>query len=483
MCLQQGQRFSCMTKRTTQWFHRMIGSRFLKRGTGRLLHKLRLRLLFAGLLLCHASYCFFASLPKVQKESHCEENASPPTWVQTRTRIFTAHWRSHKLRNAAIYTCISTRKVPVLRDLSNFLLTCPDVVYDTQYDILFAIPEVCISHKCLKRLGSSHYIYAEFVLKTYALVVSRNVTPPAPTPSGKIAVLLEPRIHPLYEYTVKQVMNTLGPTWALQLFVSTINENYVRNMFDVRDGGLGENILLTPLSSFGLNDMSRLGNRIQSAFSAHEVLYKSIPSEHILWFQIDVLLRAPPLFDWLKYAYVGSEFHGCEFPDCRKQTCKGICSGGNSGLSLRRKSKLLGVATRGTLPDDLWGEEYLAKSNTRAYADGNARFASDELHDNSIDNWFEDDLQISYKLLKLGQLPPGSIPPRFAISQAIPNEGLCTVSPTGLHKPWMTPWIDPRDIIWLLEAPYFALQYEKIFLAAFDGLNFTASLMPAQPPT
>lgn len=439
----------------------MIGRRVLKRGPGLILPRVRLRLVFGGLLLCHAVYCLIASLPDVQERGHCGEKTGsfPSTWVQARTRVFTAHWRSHKLRNAVLYTCISMRKVPVVKDLTYHILTCPDVIYDVQYDNLFDVPDVCFSHKCLKRLGSSHYVYAEFVLKTHGPVISLNITPPVPAPGGNIAVLLEPRLHPLYEYTVKQVIKTLGPSWALQMFISSDNEKHVEKMFDVREGGLGENILLTPLASFGLDDMSRLGNRIQSAFSAHEVLYKSIPSEHIFWFQIDVLLRVSPLPSWLEYAYVGSEFHGCEFPECGKGACKAICGGGNSGLSLRRKSKLLLVATRGTLPDDLWGGNHQALTTTQARVDGNARFASDELHDNSIDGWFEDDLQISYKLLKLGQLPPGDIPPRFAISQAMPTEGLCRISPTGMHKPWMTPWIDPHDIIWLLETPFTNIAY------------------------
>lgn len=426
------------------------------------MRRLRLRLVFGGLLLYHALHSFIAPLPGGQESIYCQEKtgSSTSTWARMRTKAFTAQWRSHKLRNAILYMCISVRKVPVLSELTYYVLMCPDVIYDVRYDELFDVPDVCFTHNCLMRLGRSHYIYAEFVLKTHGRVIALNVTPPVPTPKGKIAVLLEPRMHPLFEYTVKQVMITLGPTWALQLFVSSVNEKQVRKMFEIRKGGLGENILLTRLDTFGLDDMGRLGNRIQSAFSAHEALYKSIPSEHILWFQIDVLLRDAPHLDWLGYAYVGSEWHGCEYPDCGKGTCKAVCGGGNSGLSLRRKSKLLLVATRGTLPEDLWGKENRAHPSYQTNTDLNAHFVSDELHDNSLDGWFEDDLQISYKLSKLGQLPPGNIPPRFAISQAIPNEGLCRVSPTGMHKPWMTPWIDPRDIVWLLDGPYKALKHD-----------------------
>lgn len=201
--------------------------------------------------------------------------------------------------------------------------------------------------------------------------------------------------------------------------------------------------------------MSRLGNRIQSALSAHASLYTTISSEHIFWFQTDVLLRHVLKKEWLSYSYVGSEWQGCQFPACTKETCEAVCGGGNSGLSLRRKSKLLSVATPGTLPTELWGMQQTDNHslNTK-FDDRNARFKSDELHDNSQDGWFEDDLQLSYKLSKFGMLPDGSVPPRFAISQALPTEGLCRTSPSGMHKPWSTPWIDPLDIVWLLEEPF-----------------------------
>ena len=91
--------------------------------------------------------------------------------------------------------------------------------------------------------------------------------------------------------------------------------------------------------------MSKYGNRAQSAFSAHERMYAEIKGEHILWFQVDVVMRSQVKPEWLEYAYVGAEWPGCEYPTCSPVTCTNICGGGNSGLSLRRKSKLLQVAT------------------------------------------------------------------------------------------------------------------------------------------
>ena len=345
-----------------------------------------------------------------------------------------------------------TRKVPLVKDLIYHIFTCPDIFYQNSHDAIFEVPSVCVSHRCLRRFGKSHYIYAEFVSKTFDIVVEKNISPAKPQSDGKIAVLLEPRLHPLYEYTVKQVMSTLGSAWALQLFVSSENEAFVRRTFDVRSGGSGENIIVTRLENFGLDMLGLHGNRIQSALSAHTALYEVIASEHILWFQLDVLMREEPRVEWLEYAYVGSEWNGCQYPTCAQDTCPSVCGGGNSGLSLRRRSKLLRIATRGSVPEELWGAGRV--DDFHGYLDPRAHFVSDELHENSVDRWFEDDLQISYKLAVLGLLPPNDVAPRFAISEAVPSVGQCKLPPSGMHKPWAFPWLHPEFIIWLLGHVY-----------------------------
>ena len=171
---------------------------------------------------------------------------------------------------------------------------------------------------------------------------------------------------------------------------------------------------------------------------------------------MDVLLGACPSSEWLKYAYVGSEWYGCEYPKCSAARCSKVCGGGNSGLSLRRRSKILMVATRGTLPDDLWG--YATNSSSKKsmhFGDPRSVFASDTLRDNSVTRWFEDDLQLSSKLQKLGILPPRHIPRQFAISEALPKEeSVLIVNPTGMHKTWATPWVHPRVIMGLLREPF-----------------------------
>ncbi len=359
------------------------------------------------------------------------------------------------MRNLAIYFCITTRKIPLMKYAFKYFLTCPHIFYHHRYDQLFQVPSLCLSHSCLRRLGKSHYIYAEFILKTFDRVVALTIKPPIPTPGGKIAVLVEPREHPLLEYTVKQVMSVLGPDWALQIFVSSSNEHRIRSWLGSE---AASNAVLTKLSDFGLDDMSNYGNRIQSALSAHKALYESIKSEHILWFQLDVIMRLPPRSSLLEYAYVGAEWKNCEYPTCSPASCKAICGGGNSGLSLRRRSMMLKVATVGHLPDDIWGKALpgLTYAQERAvkFTDQHAYFRSDAEHDNSRAKWYEDDIQLSYKLEKLDLLPHGDVHSQFSVAEAIPSVGFCQANPSGMHKPWMAPLMDPEVIIHLLSCPF-----------------------------
>ncbi len=380
----------------------------------------------------------------------------PVSWIDERLTMFSAPWQSHKVRNLAIYACVSTRRMFLLKTITYHLLACPDVFYHGLFDYLFHVPAWCFSHNCLEPFGRSHYLYATFVTSTYEWITSLDLEPPAPTAGCKIAVLVEPREHPLFEYTVKQVMSTLGAGWSLQLFVSKYNEDYVRRQLNIEDGKKGRHIIVTRLSEFGLDDMAHSGNRIQSAFSAHKAMYSALRGEHILWFQIDVILRHSPPSAWLQYAYIGSEWLGCEFPSCTAAVCKRVCGGGNSGLSLRRKSALLPIATKGKLPEDLWGlsESGVRERPRRDY------FEDDEEHNNSETRWFEDDLQISFKLSKRNLLPPGEVPSQFAIGEALPKEGIDRTDPCGMHKTWMTPHISPSIIERLLEMPYRRAQVE-----------------------
>ena len=134
---------------------------------------------------------------------------------------------------------------------------------------------------------------------------------------------------------------------------------------------------------------------------------------------------------------------------------------------------MLQVATRGKLPQDIWGTDRRTYENRYGplfVEESMMYFRSDELHENSKTRWYQDDLQISYKLSMLGLLPPAHIPPRFSVAQALPKETICNVDPAGMHKTWMTPGINPTVIVLLLSKPFYTIKNYRTgsFHAKYD---------------
>lgn len=373
-------------------------------------------------------------------------------WLSGRSVRFAARWDNHKLRNLAVYACVSTSNVPLVASLAYHVFTCPEVFYSELWRKLFlGNSKWCVSHACLSRFGKNHFVYAEFVVSTYDTVVSSQVQVQAPHEHGKVAVLLEPREHTLFTYVVKQVLNVLGPEWGLHLFLSERNEQFARRELGIRPGDVGENIRVTPLSKFGFSEADMKDNIVQSALSLHDDIYKEIVGEYILWFQMDVLMRHAMPTSMLQWSYIGSEWGGCEYPVCSPKTCRLICGGGNSGFSFRRKSVFRLISTKGRLPEDLWGVQ-----NSNQQKSEHPKFLSDELFNNSALGWFEDDLIISAKLHKLGLLPNGSVQSQFSISETV-GFALMEIDPVGLHKPWLVPLFDVFLLVDLLQKPFDAI--------------------------
>lgn len=400
--------------------------------------------------VCAYVFCCRVLVGNHVKEVNPSRTVGKYAWLSTRSRKFATRWGTHKVRNLVTYACIATSTTPVIADVAYTLLTCPDVFYSQRWRKLFVLSEqMCVSHRCLVRFGRNHFIHAEFVLATYEQVMKMQLQPAHPTVNGKVAVLIEPREHPLLIYVVKQVMNALGSDWALHLFLSEENEVSVKRALNIVRGGKGEHIGVTLLSKFGLNGRDMRDNTVQSALSVHAAVYDEIVGEHILWFQLDVILRRPIPSHMLKWGYIGSEWRGCEFPDCNPMRCALICGGGNSGLSLRRKSTFKLIVNKGRLPQSLWGDENSTSHQSHA-------FTSPILYKNSQLGWFEDDLFISARLGKLGLLPQGDVQRQFGISETYGSPEN-DIDPVGLHKPWLVPRFDVDILSSLLQKPFDAI--------------------------
>ena len=180
--------------------------------------------------------------PRPTKNSTCylddvsDGSAQGVQWIDERTKHFAKRWSNHKARNIFIYGWLATRRLPTVKYAIQYFPLCPKVFYSELYDKLFEVPPVCITHACLRHLGESHYLYLEFVYKTFDAVAASKLIPPIPSRDGNIAVLFEPRERPLLESTVKQVMRTVGEDWTCKV-VSDKNINYVRQKMNVYDSG------------------------------------------------------------------------------------------------------------------------------------------------------------------------------------------------------------------------------------------------------
>ena len=146
------------------------------------------------------------------------------------------------------------------------------------------------------------------------------------TGHNKTAVLIEPREDDLIELVIKNFMYFLHKDWNLMIICGNKNNDYILNLSKT----IG-NVIVASL------EMDNLNKSQYNELCLSKELYNLIPTENMLFFQIDTLLRKPITDDYLTYAYVGAPWRKdlCWFNDTN-----GI---GNGGLSLRRKSYMLSI--------------------------------------------------------------------------------------------------------------------------------------------
>jgi len=146
------------------------------------------------------------------------------------------------------------------------------------------------------------------------------------TGHNKTAVLIEPRLNPLVELVIKNFMYFLHKDWNLMVICGNKNKDYISH-------------LSTEIGDIIIYDLQidNLTIREYNDLCLSKELYNLIPTENMLIFQIDTLLRKPIPDDYLLYAYVGA-------PWKKNVSWFGKTNGiGNGGLSLRRKSYMLSI--------------------------------------------------------------------------------------------------------------------------------------------
>jgi hypothetical protein len=182
-------------------------------------------------------------------------------------------------------------------------------------------------------------------------------TLPAPRglryPREKCAVIVETRNHPHLSYVVRNVMHFLDDSWGLCIFHGTDNRSAVEEMV----GPWGDVVLV----DCGVAEMTP-GS--YSALKCSRSFWEQIPSEYVLLFQTDSLLRRGGIEEFLEYDYVGAPWiHAL----VNQRSAPGPV--GNGGLSLRRKSAMMRILRDhrrdSQIPEDQFFSTFLYRDGYR----------------------------------------------------------------------------------------------------------------------
>ena len=146
--------------------------------------------------------------------------------------------------------------------------------------------------------------YLRFINDTYDTVVTHRHAIADIQTTNKVALIVEPRDHPLLEYTIRSTMMTIGCSWALQIVYSDVSEPLVNHI--VR-GYESQPIILSSLADFGYTARGGIHNSTQYSFLlTSKEFWSKVAAEHVLVFQTDVLMLRPIPNSLLKYAYIGA---------------------------------------------------------------------------------------------------------------------------------------------------------------------------------
>lgn len=180
-------------------------------------------------------------------------------------------------------------------------------------------------------------------------------TLPAPRglryPREKCAVIVETRNHPHLSYVLRNVMHFLGDSWGLCIFHGPDNRSSVQELV-----GRWGDVLLVDCAVAGMT------TEAYSALKCTPSFWEQIPSEHVLLFQTDSLLRRRGVEEFLEYDYVGAPWMHVLLDHSRAEGPVG-----NGGLSLRRKSAMMQILRDHQREPDVPEDQFFS---TFLYRDG-----------------------------------------------------------------------------------------------------------------
>ena len=150
------------------------------------------------------------------------------------------------------------------------------------------------------------------------------------TDTDYTAVIIEPRNHEDLEIICKNVMYYLNESdsdkkWGLKIYHGNKNKEFVEDFTQNWNNVQLENLEIDDLSGILYNDMLKTTK-----------FWETIPTENVLIFQTDTILRRFGIDEFISYNYVGA-------PWIRYREGKIV---GNGGLSFRKKSRMLEITNQ-----------------------------------------------------------------------------------------------------------------------------------------
>jgi hypothetical protein len=143
------------------------------------------------------------------------------------------------------------------------------------------------------------------------------------------AMILEPRQHPAMEFVLRNFLDNLDERWNILVWHGTENGEWMKAI--VNASGNAERVELRNLGVVNLlpHEYSRL--MVSPSF------IRSIPTEIFLIFQTDSMISSK--YKDFIYEFIQYDYTGAPWPNGAV---------GNGGLSLRRRSKMLEIAEKGS---------------------------------------------------------------------------------------------------------------------------------------
>jgi hypothetical protein len=203
----------------------------------------------------------------------------------------------------------------------------------------------------MRSIGERNYRHwLDFIERTDAnLPAPRDLR----APREKCAVIVETREHPHLSYVVRNLLHFLDASWGLCIVHGSGNRGFVEEM----TAPWGEVLLID-------SGVAEMTTEDYSALKCTPSFWEQLPSEHVLLFQTDSLLRRAGVEEFLEYDYVGA-------PWMHVLVDQGSAEGpvGNGGLSLRRRSAMLQILRdhqRGAdTPEDQFFSTFLYRDGYR----------------------------------------------------------------------------------------------------------------------